>query len=445
MTADQVLLDPGYPALKAEVLELTGLDYYLDKDRDLAAHLARRFQALELEDCAGYRAVMTPAEVDRLVNELTIGETYFFRQPEHFAFLRSTILPDLLERNAVGRQIRIWSAGCATGAEPYSLAILLSLDFAARLTGWDVSITGTDLNTEYLRQARAAVFSKWALREVDDDLRQRCFEPHGTGWRLRDEYRQMVTFERHNLVQDRPPATDFDLVLCRNVLIYFSRSRIERVVTVLRDGLKPGGWLLVGHAEPSSSIFYEYELVHAPAVTAYRRRGASKSPEVPAVTWTPPEWTDPPPVTKPLPESGAQNLAAPRPVVSLDQIRLLADRGDWLAAEALCRRYLAAHSVEDAAYLHLGLILEHLNRLPEALEAFRRAIYLNRNLVLAHYHLGQCQAATRDHQRARKSYGNVLQLLSECPDEQAVPDADGMRVDELRQLTVLQLEHLESR
>ncbi len=445
MTADQVLFDPGYPALKAEVLELTGLDYYQDKDRDLAAHLARRVQALGLVACARYRAVMTPAEVDRLVNELTIGETYFFRQPEHFAFLRSTILPDLFERNAGSRQIRIWSAGCATGAEPYSLAILLSLDFGARLAGWNVSITGTDLNTDYLQQARAAVFSKWALREVDDDLRQRCFEPQGASWRLRDEYRRMVAFDRHNLVQDRPPATDFDLVLCRNVLIYFSRARIEHVVTVLRDGLKPGGWLLVGHAEPSSSIFHEYELVQAPGVTAYRRRSPGERPVMPEITWTPPEWTDPPPADRPVPESKAPVSAVPGAVISIEQIRLLADRGDWLAAEALCRRYLATHSVEDTAYLHLGLILEHLNRLPEALEAFRRAIYLNRSLTLAHYHLGQCQTATRDHQKARKSYGNVLQLLSECPDEELVPDADGMRVDELRQLTVLQLEHLESR
>lgn len=448
MSPEQVLADPGYAALKADILELTGLHYYADKDRDLAAHLSKRLLALSIASCTAYRPLLAGGESEFLVSELTIGETYFLRQPEHFALLRNTIIPELIHSNALSQRLKIWSAGCATGAEPYSLAILLSLDFESALAGWSVSVLGTDINTEYLRQARSGIFSKWALREVPEALRARCFEPQGVNWRLRDEYRRIVTFERHNLIHGPAPAVDFDLILCRNVLIYFSRTRIEQVAARLHAALKPGGWLLVGHAEPSSSIFHEYELVQAPGVTAYRRRA---QPVPPAIT--PEEWK--PPVlaaeAEPVPERTPSAFAPPSPPPavepdeSLDQIRRLADRGDWAQAEVTCRRYISANPVDAVAYLTLGLILEHRECPPDALEAFRRTIYLDRGMAIAHFHLAQCYAAGGHRERAIKALDNVIQLLASRPDGQPVAHADGMSVHELRQLATLQLERLRAR
>src|SRR5438270_533851 len=151
MTAAPLSMDPDYLRLKGHVIAATGLAYYADKDADLGARLARRLQARGRPDCGSYLDLLTggsegEAELDALIADLTIGETFFFRHREVFDALRDIVLPDLIERNRASRQLRIWSAGCSTGAEPYSVSILLRRDLAARLEGWDVTLVGTDIN-----------------------------------------------------------------------------------------------------------------------------------------------------------------------------------------------------------------------------------------------------------------------------------------------------------
>jgi chemotaxis protein methyltransferase CheR len=156
--------------------------------------------------------------MDQLVGELTIGETYFFRHREHFELLRTTIIPDLLERNRPAKSLRIWSAGCATGAEPYSVSVLLQSEFSAQLSGWNVSIVATDLNLDFLERGRAAKFAEWALRETVESTRQRCFVRDGNSWQLRPEFTRGVTFRYHNLAGGSDLAEGagaFDLILCR--------------------------------------------------------------------------------------------------------------------------------------------------------------------------------------------------------------------------------------
>jgi chemotaxis protein methyltransferase CheR len=262
MKASAVLSDPDYLQLKEWVIGHTGLAYYSDKDADFAERIQRRLAALRVRDCSSYLRIlggrpMGEQEIDSLVAELTIGETYFFRQREHFDELRVRILPDLIERNRASRRLRIWSAGCATGAEPYSVALLLRLELADELIGWDVGILGTDINREFLARARAAKFDDWAFRESPDDLKTRCFERDGRRWALRREFKGLVSFQFHNLMSGSCPVTScgapvFDLILCRNVMIYFGAENVRATVELLHNCLAAGGWLLVGHAEPNS-------------------------------------------------------------------------------------------------------------------------------------------------------------------------------------------------
>jgi len=180
MNVGTILADSRYSALKEYVVRHTGLAYYAAKDEDFATRLSRRFTARGLADCGDYLEMLTDArcgrqEMDQLVGELTIGETYFFRHKEQFDLMRTTIIPDLLERNKETRSLRIWSAGCATGPEPYSVSVLLRSEFQSQLSGWNISIVGTDLNLDFLQRARAARFPDWALRDTSERMKARCF------------------------------------------------------------------------------------------------------------------------------------------------------------------------------------------------------------------------------------------------------------------------------
>ncbi len=457
MNPGLILSDPSYPALKQYVLERTGLGYYVDKDEDLATRIARRMSARLSRDAAAYSKTLTrdPAEMDCLVGELTIGETYFFRQKEHFNMLRDTIVPQLLERKAASRGIRIWSAGCATGAEPYSIALLLALDFEAALAGWNVTILATDINIDFLAQARAGLFGEWALRDTPAEIRARCFHQQGKQWLLLPEFRSRVSFRYHNLAAGADPSPDrlpFDLILCRNVLIYFGRDEMRAVAERLHRNLEEGGWLLVGHAEPSSDTFGMFEAVIGPAGTVYRK-GAShqkfsvglSSQPAPAeirpdsgVSLVPFRLLDIPPA----PRISSLTSAAPGApqVLGVDDIRLLADSGRWDTALDEAEKLVEADPLNAAAQFTLGLILEHVKAHEQARTALRRAIYLDRGFALAHYHLGTSLAAAGDAASARRSFTNVLGLVASMPAAEPLPHGDGITAVELGDLAKMHLE-----
>ena len=158
-SSDTLVSDPQYARLKEHLIESTGLMYYADKDVDLARRVGGRLATAGAHDCASYLDILCdplrgPSELDALIAEITIGETYFFRHQEHFDALRDLVLPDLIARNQTSRSLRIWCAGCADGPEPYSLAILLKRELAHQLLGWQVTILGTDINRRALARAR---------------------------------------------------------------------------------------------------------------------------------------------------------------------------------------------------------------------------------------------------------------------------------------------------
>ncbi|MFD0936364.1 CheR family methyltransferase, partial [Methylobacterium trifolii] len=171
--------DPGYAALKAQIVARTGHHYYADKDDLLFDRLRRRFKARGVDSAAAYRALLL-ADADEwaaLEAEITIGETFFFRYAEQFAALRQTILPGLIAAREAQRSLRIWSAGCSTGAEPYSVAILLHELLGDALPAWEIHILGTDISAEALATARAAEYGRWALRTLPHEERLRHFRP----------------------------------------------------------------------------------------------------------------------------------------------------------------------------------------------------------------------------------------------------------------------------
>lgn len=287
--------DAGFPPLKARIIARTGHHYYADKDDLLFDRLRKRFRACGLADATAYLAHLDgeatgPAEWAALEAEITIGETFFFRYAEQFTALRSTILPGLVAARAQTRTLRIWSAGCSTGAEPYSIAILLHELLGSALPDWRIAVTGTDISAEALATARAGVFGRWALRTLPPEEHERYFilGPSVPGiaregsFALRPEFRRMVRFEYQNLMGLLDGTTpshfaEFDLVLCRNVLIYFQAEAVLGIVRGLGRRLAPDGWLLLGHAEPNPAFADILSPVNLPGTVAYRRRDGTAS------------------------------------------------------------------------------------------------------------------------------------------------------------------------
>lgn len=440
MTVRAILSDPAYEDLKRFVLDHTGLAYYADKDEDLATRLSRRIGALKAQDCLAYLTILrrNAGEIDALVGELTIGETYFFRQREHFEMLRSTILPELIARKSESRQLRIWSAGCATGAEPYSIAMMVRREFAEQLMGWDVLILGTDINADFLEQAKSGNYSEWTLRDVPDEIKNCCFERDGRRWILNAEYREAVMFRQHNLVDESdspsPDGVLFDIILCRNVMIYFSTERTRAVMAQFFRWLDESGWLLLGHAECSASIFEEFVPVRGADAIAFRKPAAeAERADEAAREWRP--WGDNIPE---ISESAVEREApaAPRPVEErLAEARTLADQGAWSAAAAICGQVLADDPLNASAHFTLGLTLAHTEPVERAIAELRRAIYVDRRFTLAYYHLGALLQRAGDGREARKAFRNAMNLLDEMDEDELLEHGDGIRADELRELT----------
>jgi chemotaxis protein methyltransferase CheR len=192
----------------------------------------------------------SPLPVDAVVEAMTINETSFFRDAPVFSALRETILPGLIARPG---RIRIWCAAASSGQEPYSLAMLLREHFADQAHRFD--ILATDLSTTVLARAAAASYTQLEVnRGLPAPLLVKYFRRTGLDWRLTDDVRAMVRFRRHNLVGPRPLGETFDLVLLRNVLIYFDESVRREVLDRIRGALRVGGWLMLGATETTSAI-----------------------------------------------------------------------------------------------------------------------------------------------------------------------------------------------
>ncbi|AYV46993.1 protein-glutamate methyltransferase [Caulobacter flavus] len=456
--------DEPFQRLKRAVIVRTGHHYYADKDDVLWDRVQRRLLATRDRDVSAYLKRLASAddgeaEWAALETEITIGETFFFRYAEQFTALRETILPDIIERKAQDKRIRIWSAGCATGAEPYSIAILLSQMLGEALADWRISILGGDINAAFLETARKGQFGRWALRAVSDADRAQWFtETARNTWTLKPAYRGLVRFERQNLLDLLGPApplelTEFDLILCRNVLIYFHHEVVEQLVGALGSRLAADGWLLLGHAEPNPAFGKILDVAQLPGTVAYRppnpERPAPPGPSFEAFAAPEPEPAQhlhlaetPSPQWRPAPIPTPVPTPAPPAADLVETVRRLADAGDYAAAEAACRAALAVAPEDPALHLHDGLVLRALGRPGPAEAAFKRALYLDRGFVMAHYHLGLLLLDQGRVRAAARSLKTAAQIAGTVAPGARLAHGAGLDADQLRKSVRLLLQSL---
>jgi chemotaxis protein methyltransferase CheR len=241
--------DPALDRLLDQVARARGFRGDVYKQGCILRRLTVRMRARGSPSYEAYAELLRgdPAEYDHLLDALTINVSRFYRNPDTWDVLARSVLPALLARRSAG--LRAWSAGCAAGEEPYTLAMLLTEHARGRGTGeqWP-AIHATDYDRGSLARAAAGCYPRAALKELPAALVARYFQP-GDPAQLVPEVRRLVHFARHDLVREAPPGPPYDLIICRNVVIYFDRPTQERLCSVLADALAPGGYLVLGKVE----------------------------------------------------------------------------------------------------------------------------------------------------------------------------------------------------
>lgn len=448
------------------ILHLTGLQFDESKLGFLSEILHRRIAAsgrVPLDYLNWIRSSTASPELAVLAQELTVCETYFFRHAQQMNAFSEVALPSRRAARGTAHGMRILSAGCATGEEPYSLAMLVRQAWGEGGAG--VSLTGIDMNPAALVKAREGVYASWALRETQPHLKQRWFRMTKSGsvekFHLDSSIRSMVRFEERNLNLDNLDLwtpNSYDVIFCRNVLMYFSPARAQVVMAKMAASLVEGGYLFLGHAETMRGLSTDFHLLHTHDTFYYQRKdalgqGAQISdaivPEVilPDVQHSS-SWVDvireaservqaltSPTVkikaAKPTWElnSARELLRQERFAEALEMVRgfpsgsssdpdvllllavLLAQRGELAQAEETCRKLLEINDMTAGAHYVLALCREGMGDRAAAVSHSQVAGYLDPGFAMSRLHLGLLARRARDKDTARRELRQALTLL----------------------------------
>lgn len=428
----------------ALVRRKTGLTFAGIRASALESGLIKAMQAAGIADPTTYvtRLDHEVDLLDALVAEITIGETHFFRDADQWALLRTTILPSLLRHRSPDRPLRIWSAGCATGEEPYTAAIVLH-ELGAAATG---HVIGTDLSRRALSTARRGLYTRWSLRGVPAEMEEAYFRPAGRRYELAPAIRESVEFRYHNLAADAFPSvsaglTAMDVVLCRNVLIYFDAATLPAVAQRLLDSLSDEGWLLLGASDPPIAGLARCEVHVTGSGLAYRRARESSTVVLPPEAEKSTRPVQPVTVLPiPRPKAAQEKRRDEDVSQAIARVRALANQGKLPEAGRACAAAMDLYrGSAELAYLH-AVLLQESGRIQEAAQAARMALYLDRNLAVGHLLLGGALARAGETAEARRAVRNALTLLQGMNPDDIVPASDGETAARLAEMARVQLD-----
>ena len=472
--------------LKSYLLERSGLHFSQHNHRILERGLMRRIQALRMASLPAYLNFLTATpdnydELNKLLGLLTVGETSFFRYRSHREALLNYVFPRLVEQNKAHGKLRIWSAGCSTGEEPYSLAIMLLENFP-EVIDWDIQILATDINKRALRQAREGVYGERSLRMMEGALRERYFRKLDNHFLLSAHVKRMVRFDYLNLQTDNFPAEhnasrDIDLLLCRNVLIYFELETIRRIVEKFSQALKPQGYLFMGHSETMQNVSDQFQRHHQHNAFFYQPKepaaaakpgtaGAPSKSTAPAaaaghvpartqgvssVAAVVPLKTAPAQVKKPaqfdpellyrdamtafehekFAESAKlfeqlleQQPANPKGLIGKGL--LLANQGQYSDARICCARAIKENDLLPEAYLLRGLILDMEGFLERALVEYQKVLWLDPAFAMAHYLSAKAHGRLADAEKKLRALRNTVRAVQQMTDQSDIPFSGGL-------------------
>jgi chemotaxis protein methyltransferase CheR len=451
---------------------------WLVRDQDKEALLKKinhRLHQLKLNHLENYYQILinntgeSEKEWQYLAMNLTVPESYLFRDIGQISLLENKILPELIEKNKYSKKLKIWSAGCSTGEEPYTIAILLS-KIISNLDQWQILILGTDINPQVINKAQIGAFNNWSFRSVDNEIKTKYFHPVGTEWYIKSYLKKMVKFSVGNLMHDQFPnytseLHDIDLIICRNVFIYFEQDAIAHILKKMYQTLKHSGYLMTGHAEiyganlgdfhtklfEESIIYQRSDTMTQPAVNinSYQQifkweNSQLNPPQKPEICLNPKQdlllnHSSFPSILK------GENIAS-KPVITLKEIKQLikqkkyveaikknqqvleqdqtnfeanylmaqiyANRGDYHKATYYCNQAIVINSLATDPYYLLAHIAEEQGNIEKAKIFLKRIIYLSESSIYAYWELSSIYEQEGDVNKAKKMLNIALELLN---------------------------------
>ncbi len=416
-------------------------------------------------------SILTTGQAETLASYLTISETYFWREPRVFEALEEKILPELIRAREKGeKRLRVWSAGCATGEEPYSLAIAIKRAIPD-YKKWNITILATDINPLILRRANEGIYGEWSFRNSPSWLKGGYFTPTGKQkYQIAPEIRNMVTFAYLNLAEDTFPSpinntNAMDIIFCRNVLMYFTGKRIQQIGESLFKALISDGWFVVSSSELSLQLFPQFAPVYFSEAIVYRKTLRTLSDNEGSPPFQPfalqaelasfPVFSnemffDEKPVAMPnykdicekpeLPQVLAkihaeEHLEKASEDISLP-VRELANQGNLNEALLTCERLIRENKLNPDLYFLQATILQEQNRDAEAIASLKRALYLDPDFLMGHFALGNLMLHQGQKQIARKYFENALVILAKFDQNAVLLDSEGLTAGRLREIVV---------
>lgn len=255
-----LLTDADFATISARVYKACGIVLGPHKKEMVYSRLARRIRANNLDSFGAYLRYLDEhesTEFSHFINAITTNLTSFFRENHHFEFLAQQAVPEIMARHKHDRRVRIWSAGCSTGEEPYSIAMTIANAFP---NGWDVKILATDLDSNVLTKASAGEYTAQNVTGLDDEVKHKWFLKSADGnlYKTKPKLQSLVHFKRLNLLEPWPMKGPFDVIFCRNVLIYFDKETKDKLFRNYHKMLVPDGYLLIGHSETMGKEHFEF-------------------------------------------------------------------------------------------------------------------------------------------------------------------------------------------
>ena len=495
--SENIIPDPVLVKLSKYISENLGLYFPRKRWNDLSDKFllaSIEFGFSDTEQCINWllSTPLTQEMVETLSSCLTIGETSFFRDKNIYNELEKHVLPELINsRRKTGKHIRIWSAGCSSGEEPYSIAILLH-KMIPDLKDRSISILATDINPRALKKAKEGIYNKWSFRGTPKWVKDGYFsKTNENSYKIKPYIKKMVSFSYHNLAKDPYPSllnntTAIDIIFCRNVIMYFRPQLVKKIIKRFYRSLLNRGWLLVSGSEGHfvnmspfvtinfpDAIFYRKELLKSGTMEEFQVKtpvfihdyDPEVFPEVPL-----PALESPPlpvrdatiksrrekPKTEKVKQKTYEELLTLYEMGNYPEVEniltehLLHDHKDFKAMTLLakacsnqgkfskaiewCEKEIAINKFNPGCYYLLALIFQEQGEIEEAISSLNRSIYLDPDYVLAHYTLGNIILRKRNFKKAEKHFDNALSILSTYKKEEILPESDGISAGRLTEI-----------
>ncbi|MDD2798454.1 MAG: protein-glutamate O-methyltransferase CheR [Bacteroidales bacterium] len=420
-------------------------------------------------------------ELNTLSAHLTVNETYFFREKPALDLFQQRIIPELIQqRQQTSKTIRIWCAGCSSGEEPYTLAMILKQYFP-ELSDWNISILATDISPTAIQKALHGEYTDWSFRETEPSIQNKYFTPSGKNWIISSEIKRMVSFSYLNLSKNSYPSSltdteNMDVIFCRNVMMYFSPKVIHEVSGRFRAAIVENGWFITSQVELNDEYFGNFERVNFNSGIFYRKSNApkviitkqpshavlpktikpkikpdivKKSIEIPKATTRISPPIAPKTIKKTTPSAhfnnGNYDLCIESCISYIDTeqltveiftllIKSLANSGKLKEGNKIIQKIFTSHSATVEMYYIYASFLKEQNEALEAENLLKKAIYLNHEHILSHLMLGELHLKRDNITMAVKHYDTSIQLLNKYSDDEIVPDSDGLTAGGIKAL-----------